>query len=114
MLWGVMPDGFPVSMPGIEVLALEGRVETQGVDDANPGHAIGGTSVAEHKQCQSTHSSAWSAIISHRTASTRRKANYVVTGYRTPSWFRAKRNVELKQAKAKTSGPKASKRKKRK
>jgi hypothetical protein len=37
-----------------------------------------------------------------------------VTGYRTPSWFRAKRNVELKQAKAKTSGPKAGKRKKRK
>ncbi len=31
-----------------------------------------------------------------------------------PSWFRAKRNVELKQAKAKISQPKTGKRKKTK
>jgi hypothetical protein len=33
-------------------------------------------------------------------------------GFRTPSWFRAKRNVELKQTKAKISQPKAGRRKK--
>ena len=54
------------------------------------------------------------AIISHQTAGTGRKANCTVTGYRTPSWFRAKRNVELKQAKAKINQSKAGKRKKRK
>ena len=53
-------------------------------------------------------------IISHQTSGTGRKAESTMTGYRTPSWFRAKRNVELKQAKAKTSQPKSAKRKKRK
>jgi hypothetical protein len=38
----------------------------------------------------------------------------MTNGFRTPSWFRAKRNVELKQAKAKIGQPKAGKRKKRK
>jgi len=36
----------------------------------------------------------------------------MVKGFRTPSWFRAKRNVELKQAKAKISKPKTGRRKK--
>ena len=68
----------------------------------------------KHRRCRAAHCSVWSAIISHQTAGTGRKANYKVTGYRTPSWFRAKRNVELKQANAKISGTKAGKRKKRK
>jgi hypothetical protein len=37
-----------------------------------------------------------------------------VKGFRTPSWFRAKRNVELKQAKAKISQPEPRRRKKMK
>ncbi len=35
-------------------------------------------------------------------------------GFRTPSWFRAKRNVELKQTKARTGKPQPGKRKKTK
>jgi len=35
-------------------------------------------------------------------------------GFRTPSWFRAKRNVELKQTKAKISKVETGKRKKKK
>ena len=52
--------------------------------------------------------------LSHQTASTRRKAKQIVKGFRTPSWFRAKRNVELKQAKAKIGQPKTGKPKKTK
>jgi hypothetical protein len=52
--------------------------------------------------------------LSHQTASTRRKAKQIVKGFHTPSWFRAKRNVELKQAKAKISQPKPGRPKKTK
>jgi hypothetical protein len=58
--------------------------------------------------------SVWSAIISDQTAGIIRKAKQIVNGFRTPSWFRAKRNVELKQAKAKISGPKPGKQKRNK
>ena len=37
-----------------------------------------------------------------------------MTGFRTPSWFRAKRNVELKQAKVKVGKPETGKQRKRK
>jgi hypothetical protein len=47
-----------------------------------------------------------------RTTSTRRKAKKIVKGFRTPSWFRAKRNVELKQVKAKISKPRTDRQKK--